>query len=420
MHIGIYNPYINTRGGGEKIMAVLADLWSRQHRVTILVDSWTGAVDLKALGNYLNADLSRVQVAVLPDGNRWFRGWPWPALLRHLEKTRALSRDLSAYHLDLFVNCCYMSNVPPPARQSLYVCMFPQQLQLEPVPGSVLRQLGFLWLEMRMLRLFLPDNARAIQGYTVVAAISRFTQAWVKEYWRRESMLFPPCCEDMAGDDMAAKDKVILHVGRFFPDEGGHHHKHQLTLLEVFRRMVKAHEEGWQLHFAGGVSDDPASCQFAVRVVERSEGLPVFFHFNLPFERLRRLYQRASIYWHATGYGTNLDAQPFKQEHFGITTVEAMTTGTVPVVINRAGQTEIVQHGVTGFLWDSLDELKLRTEELIDQPDLRARIGRAARFACKVYNREAFEARALQLLQAFEDRRAAEGHPTAAPPTMPG
>jgi glycosyltransferase involved in cell wall biosynthesis len=44
-------------------------------------------------------------------------------------------------------------------------------------------------------------------------------------------------------------------------------------------------------------------------------------------------------------------------EHFGMTTLEAMVCGCIPIVINKAGQTEIVEHGISGFLWNTLDEL---------------------------------------------------------------
>jgi hypothetical protein len=58
--------------------------------------------------------------------------------------------------------------------------------------------------------------------------------------------------------------------------------------------------------------------------------------------------------WHATGYGFDAEQYPAKQEHFGMTTVEAMSAGAVPVVLNTGGQREIVTHGDDGFLWGEL------------------------------------------------------------------
>jgi glycosyltransferase involved in cell wall biosynthesis len=35
-----------------------------------------------------------------------------------------------------------------------------------------------------------------------------------------------------------------------------------------------------------------------------------------------------------------------------------MAAGCVPVVVNKGGQPEIVEHGKNGFVWNTLDELK--------------------------------------------------------------
>ena len=65
---------------------------------------------------------------------------------------------------------------------------------------------------------------------------------------------------------------------------------------------------------------------------------------NLERSRLRQLYAQARIFWHAAGYG-ECDERPELSEHFGMATVEAMSAGCIPVVINKGGQPEIVEHG---------------------------------------------------------------------------
>ena len=62
-----------------------------------------------------------------------------------------------------------------------------------------------------------------------------------------------------------------------------------------------------------------------------------------------------------------------------MTTVEAMAGGCVPVVIDRAGQKEIVRPGVDGFRWSTPAEL-LDADGAGRRPDeaLRARLAAAA------------------------------------------
>src|SRR5260370_621248 len=87
---------------------------------------------------------------------------------------------------------------------------------------------------------------------------------------------------------------------------------------------------------------------------------------HLRLHARRELNGQSAIYWHAAGLGNDDAAHPEQTEHFGITTVEAMAAGCVPVVINKAGQRETVEHGVSGFLWDTPDELQRYTARLIE------------------------------------------------------
>ena len=51
-------------------------------------------------------------------------------------------------------------------------------------------------------------------------------------------------------------------------------------------------------------------------------------------------------------------------EHFGMTTVEAMSAGCIPVVINKGGQKEIVTSDC-GYTWDDPKQLVSYTEQLL-------------------------------------------------------
>jgi glycosyltransferase involved in cell wall biosynthesis len=133
------------------------------------------------------------------------------------------------------------------------------------------------------------------------------------------------------------------------------------------------------------------------RLGEAARGLPVHIHAGIGFERLRSLYRDAAIYWHATGYGTSADLQPLAQEHFGITTVEAMSAGAVPVVIDAGGQTETVNHGVNGFRWRSLDQLSEYTRLLAGDRALRESLSRQAVAGSAMFSAEAFAQRIARI-----------------------
>ena len=72
---------------------------------------------------------------------------------------------------------------------------------------------------------------------------------------------------------------------------------------------------------------------------------------------LAGLYQEAEIYWHGTGLGTDLEQEPEKAEHFGISLVEAMSAGCVVFAYGSGGPREIITDGVDGFLYSSTEDL---------------------------------------------------------------
>jgi len=87
------------------------------------------------------------------------------------------------------------------------------------------------------------------------------------------------------------------------------------------------------------------------------------------------------------------DRHPERMEHFGITTVEAMSAGCVPIVIKKGGQPEVVRHMVEGFLWNNLKNLKKYTLKLISDNNLwkkmkHASVKRAQKFNIDNFKKE--------------------------------
>ena len=121
-------------------------------------------------------------------------------------------------------------------------------------------------------------------------------------------------------------------------------------------------------------------------------------HVNAKGEKVRRLLAEASIYWHAGGFGEDPDRHPERFEHFGIAVVEAMAAGAVPLVFAAGGPAEIVQDGVNGYHWRTLDELITLTRRLIADPDLHRRLGAAAQQRATEFSVERFKEAVARLL----------------------
>jgi glycosyltransferase involved in cell wall biosynthesis len=239
-----------------------------------------------------------------------------------------------------------------------------------------------------------------VSSYDDVWTVSDFVEHWTRRYWGIESSLINPPV-DVEGIQRVGhvpKENIILNVGRFFQ---GHHNKKHLEMVKAFQHMVDDGLSGWTLVLVGGAPDEPEHREYLRRIRAAADGLPIRIANDIPYSELLGLYARGSIYWHATGLGEDEGRDPAAMEHFGITTVEAMAAGCVPVVINRAGQAEIVQHRRSGLLWEDLAGLQRATWELIRDPGLRGRLSEAARQRSRHFSHASFERRMLELVNAI-------------------
>jgi glycosyltransferase involved in cell wall biosynthesis len=239
-----------------------------------------------------------------------------------------------------------------------------------------------------------PKDLAFLDHYQRVLANSEYTRTWIRRLWGVDAdVLFPPIrTRELRPGPKASR---ILTVGRFIRPGYGHAKK-QLEQVQAFGQMVRGGGlDGWELHLVGGC--EPAHRPYLAEVEQAAKGLPVRIHANAPRSLVEELFATSSIFWVATGLGEDEEAAPWVFEHFGITTVEAMAAGCIPVVIDQAGQREIVRHGTDGYRWRRLDELEGFTRELAGDERLRGRLAASAVQRAAAFSEEAFAARWHQI-----------------------
>jgi O-antigen biosynthesis protein len=176
--------------------------------------------------------------------------------------------------------------------------------------------------------------------------------------------------------------------------------------------MVDAGMQDWDLHLVGNVAPDSPNQDFVDQLRRAGESYPVRISTCLPFDALRREYQAASVYWHGTGYGCDPEREPSKQEHFGMSIVEAMSAGAVPLAYDGGGPREIIASGVNGFLWSDSDELVAQTRRLIEDVALREAMATRAVADSRRFGTQEF----LDRMDAVVARLATASRPNAPMP----
>ncbi len=195
---------------------------------------------------------------------------------------------------------------------------------------------------------------------------SQFTKNFASARFGSKCITVYPPVDVEKFHSSSQKENIILSVGRF---DNLLNSKKQDILIDAFKKLHTQHPD-WKLVLAGGSFDTPEKNSYLNHLHTLTGKLPVTFIINPDFKDLADIYSRSKIYWHAAGYGVDETLHPENTEHFGIAPVEAMASGSVPLVVKKGGLPEIVQEGKTGYLWENIDDLVAKTSLLIKSPQL--------------------------------------------------
>lgn len=370
-------------GGGEKYFATIAEILSADHRVDLII---ARPVDFSQLEDRVGVSLSNVGRIELTGDAVSEPGTPFQWVsnrARVMRLRRELQRLTSRYDLAFMLE----SDQPFPlsARRNILHIQIPHRRWSL---GELLRAIS--QGRHREARRALAREAtfrRALRSFDFILYNSHFTAQVVEENWSPgipSAVLHPPIDVPAESPRWEEKSNLILSVGRFFV--GGHEKRHAV-LIDAFRRFCERASGHWELHLVGGADSDPATRRIIAELKESASGLPVVFHVNAPRAEVIRLYRAAKMFWHASGFGVDEAKDPDRVEHFGMAVAEAMAYGVIPLVVRRGGLREIVQHGVSGYVWEMI-------EELVEQARHLACSETAAALSCAAYERSRHYSRA--------------------------
>jgi len=223
---------------------------------------------------------------------------------------------------------------------------------------------------------------------------SFFTKGFIdEEFGVKSDVIYPPV--DVEKFKSKRKKNVIISIGRFSQLTQA---KRQDVLVDAYKKLVDSGKipSDWKLILAGGT--EVGAGEFVSELKKLISGYPIKIVESPDFSKIVDLCGSAKIFWSASGYGIKEKKEPSKVEHFGISVVEAMSAGCVPLVYSAGGHKEIIENGANGYLWEKKTQLIERTKQII-RDDVRLRgLSREAKEVSKIYEYAKFEAQVCSLL----------------------
>jgi glycosyltransferase involved in cell wall biosynthesis len=220
-----------------------------------------------------------------------------------------------------------------------------------------------------------PQEAQALSTYQLMLSNSSFTKTYADGFWEyprdRSHVLTPPIgqsfiqsARERLGSPLL-KDKQFIHVGRFNP---GNHNKNQLVIIESFLSARKkfANLSDWKLVLVGNVNQTPDALRYfeACKKLEREAEGRVTILNDLPQQELLKWLGQSFGYVHGTGAFIPPGSDPEKCEHFGLSIIEAMAFGCIPLVYARGGIFDVLEPGVSGIPYIDRDGLEKGMSEI--------------------------------------------------------
>lgn len=317
--IGFYDPYLDTLGGGERYTLTLAEHLLRNGWKVDLF--WEDPSIKERLQDRLNLDLRGMNFLRYPKG-----------LIGKWQKTKEY--DAFFWVSDGSIPLLFTKNN-----------LLHFQVPFHDVGGrNVLNK-----LKLGRIDTFVCN--------------SYFTKGFIdKEFNLDSKVIYPPV--ETSQFKPGKKENIILSVGRFSQLLQA---KNQKLLVETFTRLIDEGLRDWRLILAGGT--EVGGAEYLSLLKEKAKGYPVEFFDSPSFEVIKDLYSRAKIFWYAAGFGVDEVIEPERVEHFGITPVEAIAAGCIPVVVKKGGLKEIITNGKNGFFWQTEEELIGITRKIIQEKE---------------------------------------------------
>jgi glycosyltransferase involved in cell wall biosynthesis len=311
----VVHPYFNNIGGAEEVLfRILEALIERRQTCSLL-----GELPLNSIFDNLPiSNITQIPYAETNFKSRRFQ--THRRLLRHLKLKGKLRKRVG--EVDLEISTQDLMYFVGAGKKCVAYVHFPENLTRMQKSDLKYRWVWklFYWPVTFQLK-------RHVKKTSLLMCNSRYTQNAIKAYWGREAeVVYPPV--DVEDFKPVQKKLLVVSVGRFVPT------KNYEMIAQVARQMPDVHF----VIIGRKCSIDP----YYDKIVALK---PDNMDLNADATRVNisDLLSQAKIYLHG-----------MVGEHFGISVVEAMSAGCIPVVHNSGGPKEII--GNYGFLYNNSEE----------------------------------------------------------------
>ncbi len=356
--VGLYDPYLDTLGGGEKyIFEIIKVFEDKGYEINIFWDSnLQDEIKIR-----FNIDFKYL-ISFSPNIFK--------------KKSSFFKKLLLLNKFDYFFYVTDGSYFVSTAKKNFIYCMVPQK---------------------KLYKIDLLNKIKT-SNYKFISH-SKFTQSWLSKWGINSQVIYPYLGQEFINTEIQQikKEKIILVVGRFFKDL--HTKRHDLA-IKLFQELKKTNNlfKQYKLILVGGLNESDESYFLQLKKLANKDE-SIIFKTNISANELFELYRKSLIYWHLTGFGVDQEKHPEFLEHLGIAPLEAMSMGCLVFCYNAGGPKEVIENNHNGFLFNTEKELLDKTGSIINNEKLAKSVQQNAKaFIKNGFSYKVFRERVKQIL----------------------
>ena len=191
--------------------------------------------------------------------------------------------------------------------------------------------------------------------YTKESLISHYTT--FNYFTQKIHVVYPPCIENINANVFSKTSNMFVMLGRIFDYSQNANNKYFDVAISVFNELCNY---DYKLVIIGSVKSYAYYEKLINMINDKNK---IIILPDISDEEKNKYLQMAKYYIQLTGIN---DKYAFNKEHFGISMVEALHNGCIPISVNAGYPKYLIQNNVNGYLVDSGERLKELVVNLLE------------------------------------------------------
>jgi len=380
MRIAVAHHSLNAAGGAERLcLATIEALKTRGHEVSLVTverTDWTllqdkfGQTIMPDREIYITSQPLSQKLKSIPIASTYFLAYTIQLLINRSKNKHDLTINTFG---DAIYSIADIAYIHFPLRAAS---------EFSQIPAFTYAS---IWRTLAPLYNLATSACDKIAPSRILLTNSKFMQEIVKASLHRiPIVVYPPVdTETFSRCSKARKDdSLVAIVASYAPKR----HLEQVPLIAKHAKNARFVVIGKTDGYSAPTLENLKDRITALGVEDR-----VILLKNVPFEELLEVLSKAKVYLHVMPY-----------DHFGISVVEAMASGCVPVVHRSGGPwTDILEEeqGICGFSYLNATEAANQIDNLILDENLRSTVAAKASYRAKKFDKPVFMRRLREVVE---------------------